>query len=325
MLVQLYTGLVRIRCDNLSKYDLIGDIHGHANDLIELLEHLDYKKVDGCYRHPERQVIFLGDFVDRGSNQRKVLDIVMPMVNQKAALAVMGNHELNALAYHTNHPTDKEKWLRPRTNRNTGQHLAFLQDYLGDEKGLNEVLDWFMQLPLWLELPGLRAIHAYWHKPSMQALEKHLNANNTLTPELLFRATSKDDYCFDAVELLLKGLELKIPNDGYFYDKDGNKRVYMRTQWWVNDAKTFGDISIPFELLKGLEAEYAPIDSSNWSGYKASEPPLFMGHYWFKGTPKKLADNVACLDYSVARGGKLVAYRFDGEQVLDNNKFVFVE
>lgn len=49
-----------------------------------------------------------------------------------------------------------------------------------------------------------------------------------------------------------------------------------------------------------------------------------MGHYWFKGTPKKLADNVACLDYSVARGGKLVAYRFDGEQVLDNDKFVFV-
>src|SRR5690554_7157942 len=95
LLVQLYTGLVRISCDNLSKYDLIGDIHGHANDLIELLEHLDYKKVDGCYRHAERQVIFLGDFVDRGSNQRKVLDIVMPMVNQKTALAVMGNHELD--------------------------------------------------------------------------------------------------------------------------------------------------------------------------------------------------------------------------------------
>src|SRR5690554_7364177 len=103
---------MRMRCDNLSKYDVIGDIHGHANDLIELLENLDYKKVDGCYRHAERQIIFLGDFVDRGRNQRKVLDIVMPMVNQGAALSVMGNHELNALAYHTNHPSDKEKWLR---------------------------------------------------------------------------------------------------------------------------------------------------------------------------------------------------------------------
>jgi hypothetical protein len=35
---------------------------------------------------------------------------------------------------------------------------------------------------------------------------------------------------------------------------------------------------------------------------------------------------VACLDYSVARpGGKLVAYRWDGEQQLDAGKFVAVE
>ena len=308
----------------MSKYDLIGDIHGHANDLIELLEYLDYKKVDGCYRHAERQVIFLGDFVDRGSNQRKVLDIVMPMVNQKTALAVMGNHELNALAYHTNHPSDKEKWLRPRTNRNTGQHLAFLQDYLGDEKGLNEVLDWFMQLPLWLELPGLRAIHACWHEPSMQALEKHLGENNTLTPELLLRATSKDDYCFDAVELLLKGLELKLPEGASFPDKDGNIRYRVRTQWWLEKADKFADVTIPIDLLKGLEGEYAPVDDSKLIGYAPTEPPLFLGHYWFNGEPKKLRDNLACLDYSVARNGKLVAYRFDGEQKLDDSKFVFV-
>jgi hypothetical protein len=40
-----------------------------------------------------------------------------------------------------------------------------------------------------------------------------------------------------------------------------------------------------------------------------------------------LAPNVACLDYSVAAksGGRLVAYRWDGEQRLDNAKFVFVE
>jgi len=36
---------------------------------------------------------------------------------------------------------------------------------------------------------------------------------------------------------------------------------------------------------------------------------------------------VACLDYSVAgkSGGKLVAYRWDGEQALSNDKFVYVE
>lgn len=85
----------------MSGYDLIGDIHGHANDLIGLLKQLGYSMVGGCYRHPDRQVIFLGDFVDRGCNQQKVLQIVMPMVKKKAALALMGNHEFNALAFHT--------------------------------------------------------------------------------------------------------------------------------------------------------------------------------------------------------------------------------
>ncbi|MAD20160.1 MAG: metallophosphoesterase, partial [Planctomycetaceae bacterium] len=36
----------------------------------------------------------------------------------------------------------------------------------------------------------------------------------------------------------------------------------------------------------------------------------------------RLARNVACLDWSVARGGPLVAYRFDGESEIDDSKFV---
>src|SRR5690554_7743359 len=69
-----------------------------------------------------------------------------------------------------------------------------------------------------------------WHEPSMQALEKHLGENNTLTPELLLRATSKDDYCFDAVELLLKGLELKIPDGGYFRSEEHTSELQSRPQ-----------------------------------------------------------------------------------------------
>ena len=46
-------------------YDLIGDIHGHADELIQLLDALGYRKSQGVYGHPERMVIFLGDFIDR--------------------------------------------------------------------------------------------------------------------------------------------------------------------------------------------------------------------------------------------------------------------
>jgi hypothetical protein len=45
-----------------------------------------------------------------------------------------------------------------------------------------------------------------------------------------------------------------------------------------------------------------------------------------EGEPAILAPNIACLDYSVAKpGGKLVAYRFDGEQTLSNDKLVWVD
>jgi len=56
-------------------------------------------------------------------------------------------------------------------------------------------------------------------------------------------------------------------------------------------------------------------------------PPVFVGHYWLDTQPSALAPNVACLDYSVAAksGGKLVAYRWDGERQIDNDKFVFIE
>src|SRR4051794_116693 len=85
-------------------YDLIGDIHGHADELEQLLEGLGYHRHAGVYRHPERKVIFLGDFIDRGPKIRQVLEIVRPMLEEGHALAVMGNHELNALAFHTEDP-----------------------------------------------------------------------------------------------------------------------------------------------------------------------------------------------------------------------------
>jgi hypothetical protein len=53
--------------------------------------------------------------------------------------------------------------------------------------------------------------------------------------------------------------------------------------------------------------------------------PVFVGHYWLSAPrPALLAENVACLDYSVAKGGLLCAYRWDGEQKLANEHFVWV-
>ena len=47
-------------------HDLIGDIHGHADALQKLLKTLGYSRQKGVYKHPERQVVFLGDFSTAG-------------------------------------------------------------------------------------------------------------------------------------------------------------------------------------------------------------------------------------------------------------------
>ncbi len=43
-------------------YDIVGDIHGHADTLERLLDRLGYREQRGVYRHPERKLIFVGDW-----------------------------------------------------------------------------------------------------------------------------------------------------------------------------------------------------------------------------------------------------------------------
>lgn len=82
-------------------YDIIGDIHGHAVELVALLGKLGYRKNGRVWRQDGHTAIFVGDFIDRGVGQLETLDIVRPMIDQHTALAVMGNHEFNAIAWHS--------------------------------------------------------------------------------------------------------------------------------------------------------------------------------------------------------------------------------
>jgi protein phosphatase len=80
-------------------FDLIGDIHGCYDELIELLTQLGYHAQDGAtephYAHPDgRKVVFLGDVVDRGPKIPAVLRLVMAMVAAGEALCVAGNHDV---------------------------------------------------------------------------------------------------------------------------------------------------------------------------------------------------------------------------------------
>jgi len=308
--------------DITKAYDLIGDIHGHGDALETLLLKLGYQDSERGYQHPTRQVIFLGDFIDRGEHlrqHRKVLSIVMPMVASGAALAVMGNHEFNALAYHTPHNGD---YLRKHTERNQRQHQAFLNEFDDDSQLKAEVLAFFYQLPLWLEIDGIRVVHACWDQACIDQLEPVL-VDQRLQSEQLIAASTKGEYLFYAVERLLKGVEVVLPEGIFFHDKDGNERDAVRVQWWKPDVTTLGEIALPL----GVDIEQAadlPVPEGV-PRYNEGQPPCFLGHYWGHGAPAPRTDNIACLDYSVAKGGPLVAYRWQGEQVLTAEHFVSMD
>ncbi len=84
------------RRDEHGPFDLIGDVHGCFDELVELLGELGYEldAESGSARHPDgRMAVFLGDLVDRGPNTPGVLRLVMAMVAKGSAIAVPGNHE----------------------------------------------------------------------------------------------------------------------------------------------------------------------------------------------------------------------------------------
>ena len=57
----------------LMRYDFIGDIHGHAQLLERILLKLGYQSVGNSYvaSDEERKVVFLGDYINRGLQNRR--------------------------------------------------------------------------------------------------------------------------------------------------------------------------------------------------------------------------------------------------------------
>ncbi len=299
-------------------YDLVGDIHGHADALHRLLKKLDYTEVEVVFRHPERKMIFAGDFIDRGPEQREVLRIGRSMCEAGAASAVMGNHEFNAIGWATRSSNGSP--LRSHSKKNASQHAQFLDQIDEDSADHRDALIWFRSLPIWLDLCGLRVVHACWHEPSRNALLPFLDDTGRLTDEGVHESYRHGSEAHAAIEILLKGPEERLPDGIHFFDKDGHKREEVRLRWWGLDPTTFRAAALEME---GREHEIP--DSCLPKDYRYQEAkPVFFGHYWLKGEPRITAPNAACLDFSVAREGYLTAYRWSGESKLAESSLIFV-
>jgi len=309
-----------------------------------LLNKLGYRAsaTSAAYEHPCRQAIFVGDLIDRGDEQLRVLEVVKAMVDAGSARIVMGNHEFNALAYDTEWPAGSGKYLRPhddpddrRAAKNTKQHAAFLEQVRGDDR--RRYLEWFATIPLWLDLGEVRVVHACWHDDSIKLVENRCGSSAPFAElQHLVAASTKGAELYDAVETLLKGPEISLVDRGQpeYHDKDGHPRGSARVQWWNGEARTLRDIAeMGGKFTTATGEPYPPLpelelSDGDQSYVYTAHVPVFYGHYWRQGSPKHRHDwtnYTACVDFSAVKGGKLTAYRWSGESTIDPKHYVTAE
>ena len=121
---------------------IIGDVHGHYDTLVALIESIAPDASDRVY--------FLGDLIDRGPKSAQVVDFVIE--NQYTCL--LGNHEEMLLDVVGNGKVSVDfyqGWLYSGGS-------ATVSSY--DSKIPQEHIDWMKNLPLYLDLGDIWLVHA---------------------------------------------------------------------------------------------------------------------------------------------------------------------
>lgn len=300
-------------------YDIIGDVHGHADQLKNLLSKMGYLIENDSFSHPTRKAIFVGDFINRGPKIRESLILIRKMVEKGSAFAILGNHEMYAVLYYLR---DIEgKYYKKRIPKYQLQINQTLAEFVLYKQEFKSHLKWMRKLPMFLDFGDIRIVHACWDDQNIALLKNIITGpklSKTVLREIALNETEFSSKFWETC----KGLDFQLPKDLLIFDNEGRPHRSFRMKWWdTPEGKTFKDISlesrfelpaytIPKELLQTRKA------------YPANDPIVFFGHYCLKQCCGELADNLCCVDACVTRTGKLLAYRWDGEKKLDKSHFI---
>lgn len=286
----------------VSRLTVIPDIHA---DLTRL-----HRSIDAAQG---RNIAFLGDFIDAGStstdpNDNAVLNKVRSLVENTGALAVMGNHELNAILFHRRDKNGAP--LRRHSPKNVSQHASFLEQLGFATPAAIEWTQWFLTLPLWIELEGLRLVHACWDQTSIDVI-KLRRPDGRLRSEDLDEIALKKTAFAKAVESVLSGPEVALPEGYQFYDSKNNPRRHVRLAWWKPQNGTWRDLALAVPNVQQLPD--TPVTGAEGLNlYSEQQIPVLVGHYKMKGDVKVEVGQAACLDYPDAP----CVYNWAGERKL---------
>lgn len=135
-------------------FDIIGDVHGCAYELLLLLEKLGYTRKGAIYQHPNRKAVFVGDLTDRGRSSGTVFSLVKDMVSAGSALLSRGNHDDKLM-----------RWAKGNNiilNHGIDKTIEDLERLRIDKKSVYSFLN---STPMFLSLDQdkLIVVHGAWH------------------------------------------------------------------------------------------------------------------------------------------------------------------
>ena len=284
-------------------YDIIGDVHGHHDKLIALLQKLGYQKQNSVWAQAGHKAVFVGDLIDKGPKAAAVLKTVKAMVEAGSAMMVVGNHELNWIQEAADHTADLMAFMDATERHYSRCQLTKAFKY--EPEQLIEIFQWLRNQPIYIEQDDLRVVHACWDEEALATLKDA--GIDCLDDKALagYRDTYSDVYL--AIDRVIAGCAHQ------FFTALAHKPKYrserFRIQWWPEDRVEINQIELPIYQwqIKGPDADKAPV---------------FFGHYAMVGEPDRVGPNIAGVDYSAAYGGKLTAYRHKSGQPLDRANFV---
>ena len=89
---------------------VVGDIHGMAHMLEELQARIAERATALEAKHPK--IVYTGDYIDRGPNSKRVIELVMSGIKGFDSVPLMGNHEDMLIDFLDNpDETTAQRWL----------------------------------------------------------------------------------------------------------------------------------------------------------------------------------------------------------------------
>lgn len=294
--------------------DFIGDVHADYSKLKKLLSALGYVRKHETYVHPKgRKALFLGDLINVGHNNLKVLNLVQSMCEQGNAFCICGNHEFFLLVLYYSYPGFFTKKAVPATYE---MYLPLLKE-IQKEKTFEKVIQWLSSIPLAIKTENFSAVHAYWNENNYELLRNASEGN--LNAGAIALQYSKNPEIRKAAFETVYGKRMEVPGVTL-----NNQPVKFRYKWWdVKPGCSYKSIIVNNRHLPVPDYP-VPINDIRLLQPTYNNYPVFFGHYWLKTTPFLTHQNFCCLDFGGAKGGKLSSYRFDESANLVDENIIYV-